>query len=96
MLCAEYNAFWQEHRAAVKNYVATIREVVAPVDHSTTIPDFRHGHVEQHCRDVSSWAGSFTGNADAFGLKITSCSNGGDRYSLPATALTNGSIIIHK
>jgi len=46
--------------------------------------------------EVDAWAGSFTGNADAFGLKITSCSNGGDRYSLPATALTHGSIIIHK
>ena len=29
MLCAEYNAFWAEHRAAVKNYVAAIRELVA-------------------------------------------------------------------
>jgi hypothetical protein len=46
--------------------------------------------------EVDAWAGSFTGNADAFGLKISSCSNGGDRYSLPATALTKGNIIIHK
>ena len=46
--------------------------------------------------EVDAWAGSFTGNVDAFGLKISSCSNGGDRYSLPATALTKGSIIIHK
>ncbi|MBI2681260.1 MAG: hypothetical protein HYX25_09680 [Candidatus Solibacter usitatus] len=46
--------------------------------------------------EVDAWAGSFTGNVDAFGLKITSCSNGGDRYNLPATALTKGSIIIHK
>lgn len=46
--------------------------------------------------EVDAWAGSFTGNVDAFGLKITSCSDGGDRYILPATALTHGSIIIHK
>jgi hypothetical protein len=46
--------------------------------------------------EVDAWAGSFAGNVDAFGLKITSCSNGGDRYSLPATALTKGSIVIHK
>lgn len=46
--------------------------------------------------EVDAWAGSFTGNADAFGLKISSCSNGGDRYSLPATALTKGNIIIHQ
>jgi hypothetical protein len=46
--------------------------------------------------EVDAWAGSFTGNVDAFGLKITSCSSGGDRYSLPATALTHGRIIIHK
>lgn len=46
--------------------------------------------------EVDAWSASFAGNADAFGLKITSCSNGGDRYSLPATALTTGSIIIHK
>jgi hypothetical protein len=46
--------------------------------------------------EVDAWAGSFTGNVDAFGLKITSCSNGGDRYNLPARALTNGNIIIHK
>jgi hypothetical protein len=46
--------------------------------------------------EVDAWDGSFTGNVDAFGLKITSCSSGGDRYSLPATALTKGNIIIHK
>jgi len=45
--------------------------------------------------EVDAWGGSFTGNVDAFGLKINSCSNGGDRYSLPATKLTKGSIIIH-
>ncbi len=46
--------------------------------------------------EVDAWAGSFAGNTDAFGLKISSCSNGGDRYNLPATQLTQGSIIIHK
>ncbi len=45
--------------------------------------------------EVDAWAGSFTGNVDAFGLKISSCSNGYDRYNLPATRLTQGSIIIH-
>jgi len=45
--------------------------------------------------EVDAWAGSFTGNIDAFGLKITACASGGDRYSLPATALTKGSVIIH-
>ena len=45
--------------------------------------------------EVDAWAGSFTGNVDAFGLKISSCSTGGDRYSLPATKLTKGNIIIH-
>jgi hypothetical protein len=46
--------------------------------------------------EVDAWAGSFNGNADAFGLKIFSCSSGGDRYTLPPTALTGGSIIIHQ
>jgi virginiamycin B lyase len=45
---------------------------------------------------VDAWAGSYQGNVDAFGLTIFSCSNGGDRYRLPATPLTGGSIIIHK
>jgi hypothetical protein len=35
--------------------------------------------------EVDAWAGSFPGNIDAFGLKISSCSNGGDRYNLPAS-----------
>jgi membrane-associated phospholipid phosphatase len=34
MLCAEQHPFWQEHRAAVKKYVAAIRALVALVDHS--------------------------------------------------------------
>jgi hypothetical protein len=49
---------------------------------------------------VDAWGGSFpsgTGkNVDAFGLKIFSCAGGGDRYSLAATPLKQGSIIIHK
>jgi len=45
--------------------------------------------------EVDAWAGSFGGN-DAFGLKISSCTNGGDRYTLPASPLTKGNIIIHK
>jgi hypothetical protein len=46
--------------------------------------------------EVDAWDGSFSGSVDAFGLKIFSCASGGDRYSLPATALTKGSVIIHK
>lgn len=46
--------------------------------------------------EVDAWDASFQpGNADAFGLKIFSCSGGGDRYNLVATPLTHGSIIIH-
>ena len=46
---------------------------------------------------VDAWDASFQpGNVDAFGLKIFSCAGGGDRYSLPPTPLTKGSIIIHK
>ncbi|MEO8132126.1 MAG: hypothetical protein ABI822_33830, partial [Bryobacteraceae bacterium] len=47
--------------------------------------------------EVDAWAGSAQpDNVDAFGLKITACTNGGDRYVLPATPLTHGNIIIHK
>jgi len=45
MLCAEYNAFWQEHRAAVKNYVAAVRELVVLVDHSATNQEFNRAHL---------------------------------------------------
>jgi hypothetical protein len=45
MLCAEQNALWQEHRAAVKNYVAAIRELVELVDHSGENPDFNRAHL---------------------------------------------------
>jgi hypothetical protein len=49
---------------------------------------------------VDAWAGSFqqmtASNVDALGLRIFSCAGGGDRYSLPATPLKQGSIIIHK
>ena len=47
---------------------------------------------------VDAWDGSFSGSgADAFGLKIFACGPGSTgRYSLDATPLTNGSIIIHR
>lgn len=52
---------------------------------------------------VDAWDNSFgTGSSkvDAFGIKIYSCNSGGngngDRYSIDATPLTGGSIIIHK
>jgi len=46
--------------------------------------------------EVDAWDSSFQpGNADAFGLKIFSCDSHGDRYSLAAVPLNNGSIIIH-
>ena len=45
---------------------------------------------------VDAWDASYSAsNVDAFGLKIFSCAGGGDRYSLPPTPLTKGSIIIH-
>jgi hypothetical protein len=46
MLCAEYNAFWHEHRAAVQNYVAAVRELVTLVHHSAAIPDFDRAHLK--------------------------------------------------
>jgi hypothetical protein len=47
--------------------------------------------------EVDAWDGSFQSAAvDAFGLKVYSCASGGDRYSLPATSLVGGSIIIHR
>jgi hypothetical protein len=46
--------------------------------------------------EVDAWSKSFQpGNADAFGLKISSCDNGSDRYNVPAVPLTRGSVIIH-
>lgn len=46
---------------------------------------------------VDAWdASSQPGSVDAFGLKIFACDGGGDRYNLPATPLTRGSIIIHR
>ncbi|MBI2876187.1 MAG: VCBS repeat-containing protein [Candidatus Tectomicrobia bacterium] len=46
--------------------------------------------------EVDAWDGSYQpGDVDAFELKIFSCDSGGDRYSLTATPLTKGSIIIH-
>ena len=47
--------------------------------------------------EVDAWDGSFQPSSqDAFGLKIFSCANGGDRYRLSPVALTKGSIIIHR
>ena len=47
--------------------------------------------------EVDAWDASYTSsNLDAFGLKIFACAVGGDRYRLPATPLTKGSILIHK
>jgi hypothetical protein len=40
VLCAEQYAFWLEHQAAVKKYVAAIRELVVLVDHSAEKPAF--------------------------------------------------------
>jgi hypothetical protein len=45
MVCAEQYAFWQEHRAAVKNYVAAIHALVELVDHSAENPAFNHVHL---------------------------------------------------
>lgn len=52
---------------------------------------------------VDAWSKSFptpSGQVDAFGMKVYSCNSGGDsmgsRYSIDATPLSSGSIIIHK
>jgi parallel beta-helix repeat protein len=46
--------------------------------------------------EVDAWDHSLQpGNVDGFGLKIFSCTGGGDRYSLAPTPLTKGSVIIH-
>jgi hypothetical protein len=46
--------------------------------------------------EVDAWDGSFEpGAVDAFGLKIFSCAEAGDRYSLPAGQLKSGSVVIH-
>jgi hypothetical protein len=45
MLCAEQHAFWQEHRAAVKNYVAAIHALVELVDQSAENPAFNRAHL---------------------------------------------------
>ena len=44
---------------------------------------------------VDAWDDSFGAGVDAFGIRITAC-GGGDRYSLDATPLEGGSIMIHK
>ena len=45
MRCAEQVAFWQEHRAAVKNYVAAIHALVGLVNHSPANPAFNLAHL---------------------------------------------------
>jgi organic hydroperoxide reductase OsmC/OhrA len=45
MQCAEYDAFWQEHRAAVKNYIAAIHDLVALVDQSAENLAFNRAHL---------------------------------------------------
>jgi hypothetical protein len=44
MWCAEYNAFWQEHQAAAKNFYASIRALVALIDRSAADSDFDLAH----------------------------------------------------
>ena len=46
---------------------------------------------------IDAYAASFPpNNVDAFGLRIFNCGGGsGDRYNLPATAVTKGNIVIH-
>ena len=47
---------------------------------------------------VDAWDGSFSAsNVDAFGIKLYACASGtSDRYSLDATPLAKGSVVIHK
>jgi hypothetical protein len=45
---------------------------------------------------ADAWDNFQPGSLDAFGIKIYSCDNGHDRYIVPATPLTTGSIVIHK
>jgi hypothetical protein len=45
MLCAEQHAFWQEHRAAVEDYIAAIHVLVGLVNHSAEDPAFNHAHL---------------------------------------------------
>ena len=45
MLCAEQHAFWQEHRAAVKNYIEAIHDLVVLVDQSSENPAFNRAHL---------------------------------------------------
>jgi len=44
MPCAEQNAFWQEHREAVQDYIAAIRALVALVDHSADDRSLNRAH----------------------------------------------------
>jgi len=51
----------------------------------------------QQCKfEVDAWDGSFQpGAVDAFGIKIYSCTGGGDRYRLDPKSLMRGNVIIH-
>jgi len=44
VLCADQNAFWQEYRAAVKNYRKTLRDLAALFDNSATDQEFNLAH----------------------------------------------------
>lgn len=46
--------------------------------------------------EVDAWdTKGLAGKVDTFGLKIQACSLGGDRYSLPPTEISRGSVMIH-
>ena len=45
MLCAQQHAFWQEHRAAVKNYIAAMHALAELVNDSAEDPAFNHAHL---------------------------------------------------
>ena len=45
MLCAEQHALWQEHRAAVKNYIAAMHALAELVNHFAEDPAFDHAHL---------------------------------------------------
>ena len=45
MLCAEQRALWQEHRTAVKNYIAAMHALAELVNHSAEDAAFNHAHL---------------------------------------------------
>jgi len=44
MQCVDHNSLRQEHQAAVQNFRASIRDLVALVDHSAADSDFNLAH----------------------------------------------------